>query len=110
MGSNRRYARHYDRLMDERILAQTAATAGPLQTLSPAELELDSEPVTIDPHPKPVLAWVRFGATPLRVDAEACRWTSRAVGIRFTVGQEQLQAWVWNSAVSERSPSTSTTA
>ncbi|WP_197535499.1 hypothetical protein [Microbacterium testaceum] len=96
--------------MDQRILAQTAATAGPLQTLSPAELELDSEPVTIDPQPKPVRAWVRFGATPLRVDAEACRWTSRAVGIRFTVGQEQLQAWVWNSAVSERSPSTSTTA
>jgi len=102
VGSNRRYAHHYDKLMDQRIVDQVAASAGPLQSLTKAELELDTEPVTIDPSPKPVRAWVRFGATPVLVDAEACRWTSRAMGVRFTAGGKQLHAWVWLSAVSER--------
>jgi hypothetical protein len=99
VGSNKRYADHYDRLMDARILDRIAATVGPLQSLTDAELELDREPVTIAPRPQAVRAWVRFGPTAVRVDAEACRWTERAVGIRFRVGDRELRAWVWSSAV-----------
>jgi hypothetical protein len=73
VGTNKRYADHYDQLMDARILDRIAATAGPLQSLTDAELELDQEPVTIAPCPQAVRAWVRFGPTAVRVDAEACR-------------------------------------
>jgi hypothetical protein len=99
VGTNRRYADHYDQLVDARILDRIAAAVGPLQSLTDAELELDREPVTIAPRPQAVRAWVRFGPTAVRVDAEACRWTERAVGIRFTVGGRELRAWVWSSAV-----------
>lgn len=102
MGSNKRYADHYDRLMDTRVLERVAATGGQLQSLTDAELELDREPVTIAPQPRPVRAWVRFGSTAVRVDAEACRWTERAVGIRFSVGDRELRAWVWSSAVTHK--------
>ncbi len=102
MGTNKRYADHYDGLMDARILERTAATAGPLQSLTDAELELDTEPLTIAPQPHPVKAWVRFGSTAIRVDAEACRWTERAVGIRFTAGGRELRTWVWSSAVTPK--------
>ena len=73
MGTNKRYADHYDGLMDARILERIAATSGPLQSLTDAELELDTEPLTIAPQPHQVKAWVRFGSTAIRVDAEACR-------------------------------------
>ncbi|HQA78342.1 MAG TPA: hypothetical protein PLL50_08320 [Propionicimonas sp.] len=99
VGRNKRYADHYDRLMDARLLDRIAATAGPLQSLTAAELELNREPVTIAPRPQQVRAWVRFGPTAVRVDAEACRWTDRAVGIRFKIGDRELRAWVWSSAV-----------
>lgn len=102
VGSNRRYSDHYDGLMDARILDRIAATAGPLQSLTDAELELDREPLTISPQPHPVRAWVRFGSTAIRVDAEACRWTERAVGIRFNAGGRELRAWVWSSAVTPK--------
>jgi hypothetical protein len=100
VGGNKRYADHYDRLMDARILDRIAATAGPLQSLTEAELELDREPVTI-PRPQAVRARVRFGPTAVRVDAEACRWTERAVGIRFRVRDRELRAWVWSSGVQQ---------
>lgn len=103
MGTNRRYADHYDRRMDARILARIVA-GGPLQSLTDAELELDKEPLTRDPRPKPVRAWVRFGATPALVDAEACSWTANAVAIRFLIGETQYRAWVWASAVRQVTP------
>ena len=84
--------------MDDRILARTAAS-GPLQSLTDAELALDREPFTRDPRPKPVKAWVRFGAVPALVDAEVCSWTSNAVAIRFTIAGTEYKAWVWASAV-----------
>ncbi|MCK6065742.1 MULTISPECIES: hypothetical protein [Microbacterium] len=101
MGTNRRYAAHFDRLMDERIIQRVADTAGPLQTLSSEELELEREPFTRDPQPKPVRAWVRFGDTPVLVDAEACSWTRHAAAIRFTVAGREYKTWVWASAVRE---------
>ena len=103
MGSNRRYAAYYDRLMDDRILAKIAGS-GQLQTLTDAELELDKEPFTRDPRPRPVKAWVRFGSTPAFVDAEACSWTSNAIAIRFTIAGKGYRTWVWASAVRYPSP------
>ncbi len=99
MGTNKRYAAAVDRRMDAKILERAAREGGPLQSLTAAELELDKVAVTIDPQPKPVRAWVRFGSTPVWVDAEACRWTPDAVAIRFPVGGVEHRAWVWASAV-----------
>ena len=90
MGTNKRYSDHFDGLMDARILDRIAATAGPLQSLTDREIGLDREPLTISPQPHPVRAWVRFGSTAVRVDAEACRWTERAVGIRSPQADESF--------------------
>ncbi|MDQ7877300.1 hypothetical protein Q9R08_04850 [Microbacterium sp. QXD-8] len=98
MGTNRRYADRIDRQMDERILATIAAKGG-LQSLSAAELALDREQLTIDPEPKPVLAWVRFYGEAVRVRGFACRWTPKAVGVKFTAGGKEYTTWVWSDAV-----------
>lgn len=98
VGTNHRYADQIDRRMDERIL-ERIAREGALQSLTDTELELDRLPMTKDPKPRPVLAWVRFGATATRVHAEAVAWTPRAVAIRFRVANRELRAWVWASAV-----------
>lgn len=78
--------------MNERILEQTVVSAGPLQSLTPEELRLDSEPLTIDPRPKPVRAWVRFGSKPVLVDAVAVRWTADAVGVVFSIRETEYRA------------------
>jgi hypothetical protein len=98
LGTSKRYAASVDAAMSDRI-AERIASSGPLQTLTADELRLDSEPLTIDPHPKPVRAWVRFGGAALLVRGEACRWTSRAVGIRFRIRDRDYRCWVWSSAV-----------
>ena len=85
--------------MSERILEQAVVSAGPLQSLTREELRLDSEPVTIDPRPNPVRAWVRFGLKPALVDAVAARWTADAVGVEFSIRGTDYRAWVWASAV-----------
>ncbi|MGB4778869.1 hypothetical protein [Microbacterium sp.] len=98
MGTSRRYAASVDRDMDKRILGRIAHS-GPLQTLTAEELQLDRTPVTIDPQPSRVRAWVRFGPASAEVDAEACRWTDRAVAIRFLVEDQEQRCWVWRGAV-----------
>lgn len=98
MGTNERYADAVDKRMDARILERIARD-GDLQTLSVSELRLDQVPLTIDPLPKRVLAWVRFGSVPVLVEADACRWTADAVGIRFEVAGTQHHTWVWASAI-----------
>ena len=108
MGSNRRYAHRIDERMDQRILEQTAK-GGALQSLTRSELELDSEPFTRAPQPRPVHAWVRFGEVPIMVDAEACSWTAYAVAIRFTVAGTEYKTWVWSSAIREPRPRTRAT-
>ena len=70
MGTNRRYAEAMDRRAIEAEITRTAVH-GPLQTLTDAELDLRTVLVTIDPRPGKVRAWVRFGAEPLHVTAEA---------------------------------------
>lgn len=84
--------------MDERILHRVSES-GPLQSLSRDEVGLDTETLTIDPAPRKATAWVRFGSTPALVEAEVCRWTDRACGIRFRVGDREFRTWVWASAV-----------
>ncbi|WP_019180127.1 hypothetical protein [Microbacterium yannicii] len=98
MTTNRRYAERVDRMMDARVLQRTAET-GKLETLTDQELQLSSTPVTKDPQPKTVNAWVRFGGIPVQVTAEACMWTPRAVAIRFMVGETQYRCWVWAGAI-----------
>lgn len=100
MGTNRRYADSMDRRMNDRILDRIARD-GPLATLSTIELALDKEPVTVDPNPEKAKAWVRFGPTPVRVDAEVCRWTLHAVGIRFQAAGKEHRCWVWRGAVEQ---------
>lgn len=98
MGTNRRYADSIDARMNERILDRTTRD-GPLQTLTAIELQLDKLAVTTDPKPERVRAWVRFGSTPVIVDAEACMWTENAVAIRFRVNDREYRCWVWRGAV-----------
>lgn len=98
MGTNKRYARGIDRDIAKAHLTRLAA-AGALDTLTVTELQLDVLTKTVDPIPKPVRAWVRFGGEPTLVDAEACMWTPRAVAIRFILGDAEYRCWVWASAV-----------
>lgn len=44
---------------------------------------------------------MRFGDTPVQVDAVAARWTADAVGIVFTIDGHEHRCWVWSSAVDE---------
>lgn len=107
MGSNRRYADAVDARMNERAL-QVTARDSPLQSLSPEELRLDEVPLTVDPKPRRrVKAWVRFGETPVRVEAVAARWTPSAVGIVFRVDETEHRCWVWVGAVDELEPARS---
>jgi hypothetical protein len=103
VGTNRRYADSVDRAINQRILDKVAR-AGDLHTLSRQELELDELPVTTDPKPAKVRAWVKFGATPILVDAEACMWTSHAVAIRFRGNDTEWRCWLWRGAVRETAP------
>lgn len=90
--------------MGDRILATIAAKGG-LQSLTPAEIALDREQLTIDPEPKPIRAWVHFYEVAIQVHAYAHRWTSRAVGIKFRAGGKEYATWVWSSAVESDDPS-----
>ncbi|MDF2047273.1 hypothetical protein P2P98_13990 [Microbacterium sp. Kw_RZR3] len=101
MGTNRRYADAIDRRMGDKIF-ETISRSGPLQSLTPMELRLDQVPLTIDPRPRrKVKAWVRFGSTPVRVDALVARWTPDAVGIVLHAGHVEHRCWVWVGAVDE---------
>jgi hypothetical protein len=74
-----------------------------LQSLTPLELRLEEVPLTVDPRPhRKVKAWVRFGETPVMVDAIAARWTPDAVGIMFRVDDVEQRCWVWSGAVDDR--------
>lgn len=105
MGSNKRYAAYYDRQTEERILESFVVKYGPLQSLTPEEIEADRLPMTIYPegHRPKVKAWVRFGPKHARVDAVLVRSNSLAAGIEFTVREKVYRCWVWGNAVSERS-------
>lgn len=101
MGTNKRYAEHYDRLMDDRLFEKYIATAGPLQSLTPEEIELDRLPLTVYPerNRQTVKAWVRFGPKHTLVDAVIVRSNSLAVGIEFKAQEKVYRCWVWGNAV-----------
>jgi len=71
-------------------------------SLSSQELELAVYPLTRSPVPVPVRAWVRYGVVPLKVDADAIAWTSKAVAVVWAAPAGQHRAWVWASAVERR--------
>lgn len=78
---------------------QQLAASFPLQSLSPKELALDSEPITRDPKPHlEVRAWVRFGPHAIDVEAVVHVWTDVALGICFTVDEKEFKCWIWKNA------------
>jgi len=95
VGRSKRYACRVDRRRGER--ADEAATRGVDPTsLTNAELELDTLPLTQTPRPPAVRAWLSYGAVAIR----AVAWTPRAVALEWTTtGGEVQRAWVWASAV-----------
>lgn len=103
MGTSKRYAAFYDRLMDDRIL-QRMADEFPLQSLTDAELQRDILPITRDPQPKPCVAWVRFGPHSVCVRGVVVVWNDVACGIEFKAGEKKLRCWVWAGAVTPGIP------
>lgn len=98
MGTNRRYADHYDRLMMKHI-TEVLIRPQPV-SLSTAELDTDHDEVTTPATPVSARAWARYPETPARVEGLAIAWTSRAVHVGWVDGNGETQrAWVWASAV-----------
>ena len=96
MGTNRRYADAVDRRMDAAIIMRS----GSPQSLTDAELELHSEPLTRTPNAIACRAWVRYPDGPVKVDGRAVAWTPRAVAVEWDApGPTTHRAWVWASAV-----------
>ena len=83
-----------------------AAKHGPLQSLTPRELDEREQPMTVYPHAlqKRVRAWVRFGPESVRVDAKLMRSTPLAAGIEFRAGDQVFRCWVWGNAVTLEDP------
>jgi len=102
VGTSKRFAAAYDRRAEERFAEQAMLDFQPV-TLREKELELETEPLTKAPKPRPVSAWVRYGDVAVKVDAWAVAWTEFAVAIRWTTpSTDEHKAWVWASAVRSR--------
>ena len=104
MGTSKRYAAHIDARMGEKIDQAVMRDRQP-ETLTDLELELQMEPLTRTPKPMPVYAWVRYGSTGMRVKARAVAWTNRAVAVEWEAPGGMHRAWVWASAVDQRTDS-----
>ena len=76
-----------------------AAKTGALQSLTDRELDVRVQPLTIYPRPKKVRAWVRFGPTAIRVDAQLVRSTPLAAGIEFHAEDQTYRCWAWGNAM-----------
>ena len=102
MGTNKRYAEHFDRLGMQRMYDR-AMVEGKPQSLSSAEIDLEREPVTFPPRPIPVTAWVRYPAMPVRARAWVIKWTERATALAWSTPDAGVHgAWVWSNAVTGR--------
>lgn len=95
MGSSQ----HYDLRAEQKQLERYAKTAGPLQSLTKYELNLETQPLTVYPKPQRVKAWIRFGPESARVNALMVRSTDRAIGVEFIVAETTYRCWVWGNAV-----------
>lgn len=100
MGTNRRYADQIDDRVAQRALEVAVRGQEPI-TLSDLELELDKQPLTRLPKPKPVRAWVRYPRSGVLVNAEVVAWTPYAVAIRWRLNDVNFKGWVWAPAVLE---------
>lgn len=100
-GTNKRYAEAIDARMNQRVEDVVMRDHRPAN-LKSVELELEKYALTIPPQPVPVLAWVRYGEVPIRVEAEAVRWTEKVVAIVWQIPGGEHRAWVWASAVDRR--------
>jgi len=98
VGTSKRYAAHYDRMMNDRILENAMRGHEPT-SLTPPELELDVLPLTRTPQPEVVRAWVRYGATAVKIEGRAVAWTPRAVAVEWDAPGGVHRAWLWASAV-----------
>jgi len=99
MGTNKRYAHHYDEMMDAKIAEGIMRTGAP-DTLDSKQLALGREALTRAPIPQPARAWVRYGDHSIEIDVEVVAWTEKAIAIRWPGpdGTEH-RAWVWAGAV-----------
>jgi hypothetical protein len=98
MGTSKRYADSVDRRMSSRVNESVMRGAEP-ESLTNAELDLQHEPQTRTPIPRPVTAWVRYGKIPVQVDAVVTAWTTKAVAIKWDSPDGEQKAWVWANAV-----------
>jgi hypothetical protein len=105
MGQNKRYAKHYARLMDDRI--EEFVMREELIMLTAAELDLENTPPTDFPTPRRVYAWIRYPSKAIRIQAHAIAYTRTAVKIRFLepLIQIQREGWVWLNSVTPVSES-----
>jgi hypothetical protein len=87
--------------MDARIAEPTTRGKQP-ETLTPAEIELEKEPLTRTPIARPAKAWLRYEGVPLLIDVEVVAWTEHAVAIRWHAPEGEHRAWVWASAIRPR--------
>ncbi|MHA7192010.1 hypothetical protein ACX80N_17135 [Arthrobacter sp. MDT2-16] len=99
MGHNKRYAKHYARLMDDRI--EEFIMREELIMLTAAELDVENYPPTDFPEPRRVYAWIRYPSKAIRIQAHAIAYTRTAVKIRFLEPLIKIhrEGWVWLSAV-----------
>lgn len=80
---------------------QAARQRGPLQSLTPEQLRLREQPVTVIPDGMHIWghAWLRFGDADVRCTVLVRRWTADAVGVELPVDDgEPLRCWIWQGA------------
>jgi hypothetical protein len=99
MGQNKRYAKRYARLMDDRI--EEFVMREELIMLTAAEVDLEHTPPTDFAEPRRVYAWIRYPSKAIRIQAHAIAYTRTAVKIRFLepLIQIQREGWVWLNSV-----------
>lgn len=100
MGTNKRWPHLAAQRAEENALRKARA-AGPLQTLTDAQIRAWAVPMTVAPRTPPMWghAWVRFGDVDVRCVVQILRWTPDAVGIAVKVDEDWLRCWVWQGAV-----------
>ena len=99
MGTNKRYPHIGGQRGEEREL-RAARARGPLRSLTPEQLRLHSEPLTIVPDGTKLwgLAWLQFGDTNVQCVVRVRRWTADALGVEIEIDGEQLRCWIWQGA------------
>ena len=100
MGTNKRYAAHYDARLDA-LIGERIMREGQPRTLEPEQLELDHWPLTRLPIAEAVGAWVEYEPGGwLRLDVELVAHTPQHSAIRWLAYDDGMhRAWVWRGQV-----------